>query len=47
MGQKESTHKEVVDDLLGQLSQAKKQHDELQTPSRDQVSRFSFQKYVP
>ena len=42
MAQKESTHKEVVDDLNTQLSQIKKQHDELQTLSRDQVSRPSF-----
>ena len=42
MAQKESSHKEVVDDLNGQLSQVKKQHDELQTLSRDQVCSSFF-----
>lgn len=37
MAQKESSHKEVVDDLTNQLSQVRKQHDELQVLSRDQV----------
>jgi len=46
MAQKESTHKEVVDDLNAQLSQIKKQHDELQTLSRDQVCHHPFQAYI-
>jgi hypothetical protein len=46
MAQKESTHKEAVDDLNGQLAQIKKQHDELQTLSRDQVCNPSFQAYI-
>ena len=37
MAQKESHHKEVVDDLTSQLSQVRKQHEELQVLSRDQV----------
>lgn len=37
MAQKESSHKEVVDDLTNQLSQVRKQHEELQVLSRDQV----------
>ncbi len=37
MAQKESSHKEVVDDLTKQLSQVRKQHEELQVLSRDQV----------
>ncbi|KAF9780579.1 kinesin-domain-containing protein [Thelephora terrestris] len=41
MAQKESSHKEVVDDLNGQLYQVKKQHDELQTLSRDQIHNMS------
>ena len=42
MAQKESPRKEVVNDLNGQLSQVKKQHEELQTPSHDQVCALSF-----
>ena len=37
MAQKESSHKEIVDDLTNQLSQVRKQHEELQVLSRDQV----------
>ena len=37
MAQKESQHKEVVDDLTNQLNQVRKQHEELQVLSRDQV----------
>ena len=42
MAQKESSHKEVVDDLTNQLSQVRKQHEELQVLSRDQVCAPSF-----
>ena len=38
MAQKESHHREVVDDLNGQLAQVRRQFDELTTLSRDQVS---------
>jgi hypothetical protein len=38
MAQKESAHREVVDDLTTQLTQLRRQHDELTTLSRDQVS---------
>jgi hypothetical protein len=41
MAQKESAHREVVDDLTTQLTQLRRQHDELTTLSRDQVSPFS------
>ena len=37
MAQKESNHKEVVDDLTNQLNQVRKQHEDLQVLSRDQV----------
>jgi hypothetical protein len=37
MAQKESTHREIVDDLTGQLTQVRRQHEELTTLSRDQV----------
>lgn len=37
MAQKESSHKETVDDLNEQLSSIRKQHDELTALSRDQV----------
>ena len=37
MAQKESSHKEVVDDLTCQLNQVRKQHEDLQVLSRDQV----------
>ena len=37
MAQKESHHKEVVDDLTSQLTQVRKQHEDLQALSRDQV----------
>ena len=37
MAQKESSHKEIVDDLTNQLSQVRKQYEELQVLSRDQV----------
>ena len=39
MAQKESNHKEVVDDLTKQLNQVRKQHEDLQVLSRDQVRR--------
>ena len=38
MAQKESQHKEVVDDLNSQLNQVRRQLDDLNTLSRDQVS---------
>jgi hypothetical protein len=38
MAQKESHHREVVDTLNEQLSQVRKQYDELTALSRDQVS---------
>lgn len=37
MAQKESHHREVVDDLNTQLTTARRQLDELTTLSRDQV----------
>lgn len=37
MAQKESHHREVVEDLNTQLSLVRRQHDELTTLSRDQV----------
>lgn len=37
MAQKESSHKTVVDDLAAQLNQVRKQHEDLQVLSRDQV----------
>ncbi|KAK7040891.1 hypothetical protein VNI00_009487 [Paramarasmius palmivorus] len=37
MAQKESHHREVVDDLNGQLAQVRRQFDELTTLSRDQA----------
>jgi hypothetical protein len=37
MAQKESQHREVVDELTAQLSQVQRQHDELTALSRDQV----------
>jgi hypothetical protein len=37
MAQKESAHKELVEDLTAQLAQVKRQHDELTALSRDQV----------
>jgi hypothetical protein len=37
MAQKESQHREVVDELATQLSQVQRQHDELTALSRDQV----------
>jgi len=41
MAQKESQHREIVDSLNEQLSQVRKQHEELTALSRDQVS-FAF-----
>ena len=46
MAQKESSHKEAVDELNDQLYQIKKQHEELQTLSRDQVCNTFFQAHV-
>ena len=37
MAQKESNHREVVDKLNSELSQIRRQHDELNALSRDQV----------
>jgi hypothetical protein len=37
MAQKESQHREVVDDLTSQLTQVRRQHEELMTLNRDQV----------
>jgi hypothetical protein len=37
MAQKESYHREVVDDLNAELSQVRRQLDDLTTLSRDQV----------
>jgi kinesin family protein 4/21/27 len=37
MAQKESQHREMVDELTTQLSQVQRQHDELTALSRDQV----------
>ena len=37
MAQKESHHREVIDDLSAQLKAVKRQHGELITLSRDQV----------
>ncbi|KAF8636524.1 hypothetical protein AX17_003337 [Amanita inopinata Kibby_2008] len=41
MAQKESQHKEVVDDLTAQLSQVRRQLDDLTTLSRDQALNMS------
>ncbi|KAI8989755.1 kinesin [Trametes punicea] len=43
MAQKESRHKEVVDDLTSQLNQVRKQHEELQVLSRDQALNMSME----
>ncbi|KAJ2989604.1 hypothetical protein NUW54_g8731 [Trametes sanguinea] len=43
MAQKESHHKEVVDDLTNQLTQVRKQHEELQVLSRDQTLNMSME----
>ncbi|KAI0372992.1 kinesin [Pilatotrama ljubarskyi] len=43
MAQKESQHKEVVDDLTNQLNQVRKQHEELQVLSRDQTLNMSME----
>ncbi|KAI0333577.1 kinesin [Cubamyces sp. BRFM 1775] len=43
MAQKESHHKEVVDDLTSQLSQVRKQHEDLQVLSRDQALNMSME----
>jgi hypothetical protein len=40
MAQKESYHREVVEDLNTQLTQARRQLDELTALSRDQVMSF-------
>lgn len=40
MAQKESSHRETVDELNDELSTIRKQHDELTALSRDQVSRI-------
>lgn len=46
MAQKEAHHKEVVDTLNDQLSQVKRQLDDLTTLSRDQViAQHSFLSY--
>ncbi|KAJ7790683.1 hypothetical protein B0H14DRAFT_2242337, partial [Mycena olivaceomarginata] len=37
MAQKESNHREIVEDLNSQLSQVRRQHDDLTALSRDQV----------
>ena len=39
MAQKESQHREIVDDLNTQLERVRRQHDDLVALSRDQVSR--------
>jgi hypothetical protein len=38
MAQKESSHREIVEKLNVELSQVRRQHDELTVLSRDQVS---------
>ncbi|KAI0780599.1 kinesin [Trametes elegans] len=43
MAQKESHHKEVVDDLTSQLTQVRKQHEDLQVLSRDQALNMSME----
>ncbi|KAI0822724.1 kinesin [Trametes gibbosa] len=43
MAQKESHHKEVVDDLASQLSHVRKQHEDLQVLSRDQTLNMSME----
>ncbi|KAI0636643.1 kinesin [Trametes polyzona] len=43
MAQKESHHKEVVDDLTTQLNQVRKQHEDLQVLSRDQALNMSME----
>ncbi|OJT12017.1 Kinesin-like protein KIF21A [Trametes pubescens] len=43
MAQKESSHKEVVDDLSTQLAQVRKQHEDLQVLSRDQTLNMSME----
>lgn len=37
MAQKESAHREVIDSLHDQLEKVRRQHDELEIVSRDQV----------
>jgi hypothetical protein len=37
MAQKESAHREIVDDMTTQLTQLHRQHDELTVLSRDQA----------
>ncbi|OBZ65664.1 Kinesin-like protein KIF21B [Grifola frondosa] len=43
MAQKESSHREVVDDLNKQLTQVRRQHEELQVLSRDQTVNMSME----
>lgn len=41
MAQKESHHREIVDDLTTELMTLRRQHDELTTLSRDQVCQLT------
>ncbi|KAJ6490639.1 hypothetical protein C8R47DRAFT_454318 [Mycena vitilis] len=43
MAQKESSHREIVEDLKGQLSQVRRQHDDLTALSRDQAANMSME----
>ncbi|KAJ6531244.1 hypothetical protein B0H19DRAFT_966715 [Mycena capillaripes] len=43
MAQKESNHREVVEDLKGQLAQVRRQHDDLTALSRDQAANMSME----
>jgi len=49
MAQKESHHREVVENLNSQLTQTRRQLDDLTTLSRDQastVNRFAYSSYI-
>ncbi|KAJ6502076.1 kinesin domain-containing protein [Mycena sanguinolenta] len=43
MAQKESNHREIVDDLNSQLAQVRRQHDDLTALSRDQAANMSME----
>ncbi|KAJ7461530.1 kinesin [Mycena latifolia] len=43
MAQKESYHREIVDDLNAQLTQVRRQHDDLTALSRDQAANMSME----
>ena len=46
MAQKEALHREEVEELNEELSQLRRQHDELNKLSRDQVCVFSLSTFL-